>query len=506
MHFGYDVPKHTRMFNPPTTRHRIAVIGGGIAGVAAAHRAVELAPDASVTLLEAAEQLGGVIGTIRQNGFLIERSADSFITNVPWAIDLCRRIGFADQLIPTAAAHRGAMVVAQGKLRSVPEGFLLMRPQRIWPVMRSPILSLRGKLRLACERFVPARRDETDESVAAFVRRRLGREAYQRLVQPLVGGIYTADPENLSLAATMPRFADMERRHGSLIRAARADRRSGTTESGGLPDDAGARYSMFVAPRQGLSSFVQAIAARLPQRGVRLNTNVNRIEPAGNKWRLFCQATESAGQPEQIEVDGVIIATPATVAARLLNNVDPALAAELSGIEYAGCAIVALGYDRSRIRHPLDSFGFVVPAIEQRQILSASFSSLKFPGRAPEGKVLIRVFLGGALQEEMLALDEDQLHAIAHEELQDLLGIDGSPCLSELYRWPRAMPQYHVGHLARLERINERISRLPGLALAGNAYQGVGIPHCVASGERAVERILHKFGPASAELPPPTTD
>ena len=371
-----------------------------------------------------------------------------------------------------------------------------MRPQRIWPVMRSPILSLRGKLRLACERFVPARRDETDESVAAFARRRLGREAYERLVQPLVGGIYTAEPEKLSLAATMPRFAEMERRHGSLIRAVRADRRSGETESVVLPDDAGRATACSCAPREGLSSFMQAIAARLPQRGVRLNTNVNRIEQAGNKWRLFCQAAESAGQPEQIEVDGVIIATPATAAARLLNNVDTALAAELSGIEYAGCAIVALGYDRSQIRHPLDSFGFVVPAIERRRILSASFSSLKFPGRAPEGKVLIRVFLGGALQPEMLALNDDHC-AWPTKNCKICSASTAGPALSEVYRWHGAMPQYHFGHLERLQRINERISRLPGMALAGNAYQGVGIPHCIASGEQAAERILHKLPPAS---------
>ncbi len=227
------------MIDPSNKSARIVVIGSGMAGLAAAHRFTELAPGANVTLLEAGARLGGIIGTIREGGFLIERSADSFITNVPWAIDLCRRIGFADQLIPTEAVHRGAMVMSHGKLMRVPDGFLLMSPQRLWPVIRSPILSLRGKLRLVCERFVPTRRDETDESVAAFARRRLGREAYERLVQPLVGGIYTANPEKLSLAATMPRFAEMERRHGSLIRAGRADRQSGEAVATGLPEDAG---------------------------------------------------------------------------------------------------------------------------------------------------------------------------------------------------------------------------------------------------------------------------
>lgn len=474
------------MIEQRTNTPRIAVIGGGIAGLAAAHRLTELAPEVNVALLEAGNRLGGVIGTVAQDGFLIERSADSFITNVPWAVELCRRIEFADQLIPTEAAHRGAQVLARGKLQPVPDGFLLMAPQRIWPVIRSPILSLRGKLRLAREYFVKPRHDEADESVSAFARRRLGRETYERLVQPLVGGIYTADPEKLSLRATLPRFAEMERRHGSLIRAAR---RGGDSDALGLPDDAGARYSMFVAPREGLTSFVEAIAARLPQGCVRLNKTVSRIERVGNKWRLLEHPTDAVGQSEETEVDCVIVATPAAAAARLLGAVDPTLAGDLAAMNYSGCAIVALGYDRSQIRHPLDSFGFVVPAIERRRILSASFSSVKFSGRAPAGKVLIRVFLGGALQPEMVALADDRLRSIAEEELRDLMAITGRPCLSQVYRWQGAMPQYHLGHVERVRRISDRVSQLPGLALAGNAYQGVGIPHCICSGEGAAQRI-----------------
>ncbi len=454
-----------------------------------------------MTLLEAGDRLGGIIDTIRDDGFLIERSADSFITNAPWAIDLCRRIGFADHLIPTEAVHRGAMVVAHGKLMRVPDGFLLMSPQRLWPVIQSPILSLRGKLRLACERFVPARRDDSDESVAAFARRRLGREAYERLVQPLVGGIYTANPEKLSLAATMPRFSEMERRHGSLIRAGRADRHSGETDSAGLPEDAGARYSMFVAPREGLTGFVEAIGARLPPGSARLNTMVSQIERVGDKWRISCHPNSAVEKAEQLVVDCVIIATPATAAGRLLSNVDSTLAEELAAIEFAGCAIVALGYERSQIAHPLDRFGFVVPAIERRRILSASFSSVKFPGRAPPGKVLIRVFLGGALQEDMLALEDGQLRVVAEDELRDLLGIAGRPSLSHVFRWPRAMPQYHLGHVERLKRITQRMAQLPCLALAGNAYHGVGIPNCIQCGEQAAQRVLNEIKSTAASSP-----
>jgi protoporphyrinogen/coproporphyrinogen III oxidase len=471
---------------------KIAVIGAGISGLAAAHRVRELDATAEVILFEAGDRLGGIIGTIRQDGYLIETSADSFITNMPWATDLCRRIGFADRLIPTDPSHRGAMVVSRGQLHPVPEGFLLMAPNRLGAVMASPILSLRGKLRLACERFIAAKRDGGDESLAAFAKRRLGREAFERLVQPLVGGIYTADPEKLSLAATLPRFLEMEHQHGSLIRAAKANRKAAAGGSGSSTDiadseDSGARYSMFVAPREGLSSFVDAIAKRLPQGCVRLNSTVERLERDGEKWRLH-SPTVSVGLCE--EFDAVILATPAPAAAKLLGDVDASLAAELAAIEHAGSAIVILAYDQSQIAHPLNAFGFVVPAIENRRILSASFSSVKFPGRAPDGKVLIRVFLGGALQAEMLNLPDDELQRIACEELANLLGIRGEPCLSKIFRWPSAMPQYHLGHLQRLKRIDDRIAQLLGLALAGNAFSGVGIPQCIRSGETAAERVL----------------
>lgn len=471
------------MPNPSANHKRIAIIGGGISGLSAAYRVRELDPTAEISLFEAADRLGGSLQTIRQDGFLIEQGADSFITDSPWASELCRRIGFADQLIPTNSNARGAMVVAHGKLERVPEGFLLMAPQKLGSVLRTPILSLSGKARLAGEYFIKARKASAgdDESVASFVRRRLGREAFERLVQPLVGGIYTADPEKLSLAATLPRFLEMERQHGGLIRGVRAQKQNSRAEDGAK--ESGARYSMFTAPQDGLSSFVDAIAARLPTKSVQLNCKIQKIEKAASQWCVV-----SSNKSENF--DGLILATSATVAAKLLGSIDSALTGELTGIEYAGSAVVTLGYDRKQIGHALDSFGFVVPAIEQRKILSASFSSVKFPGRAPEGKELIRVFLGGALQPEMLDLSDDQLRRTAEEELRDLLQITGSPCLSLVFRWPASMPQYHLGHLDRVARINDRVAQLPGFALAGNAYSGVGIPQCVRSGEEAAARVL----------------
>jgi oxygen-dependent protoporphyrinogen oxidase len=477
--------------------HKVAIIGGGISGLAAAHRVTELSPQSEVTLFESSDRLGGILRTVRQDGFLIEQSADSFITSVPAAVELCKRIGFADQLIPTNAESRGAMVVARGKLRRVPQGFVLMAPEQLGPVLRSPILSWRGKLRFLREWFVSPRQIHTDESLASFARRRYGSEVFQRLVQPLVGGIYTADPERLSLAATLPRFQQMERTYGSLIRAARAQRKMDKQNSNGNKSsigDSGARYSMFVAPKHGFSSMVDAIAGKLPKNCARLNTAIERIERGDGNWLLHPLLNDpcnrSAVKGEAMQFHSVIIATAAAAATTMLRDISAALATDLAAIELAGSAVVVLGYDRNQVLHPLDSFGFVVPAIERRRILSASFSSVKFSERAPLGKVLIRVFIGGALQSEYLDLADDELARIAEEELRDLLGIRGGPCLSKIFRWRASMPQYHLGHLDRWRRIQDTLAQFPGLVLAGNAYEGVGIPQCIRSGEAAAEKAV----------------
>ncbi|HWA99429.1 MAG TPA: protoporphyrinogen oxidase [Pirellulales bacterium] len=459
-------------------RRRIAVIGGGISGLAAAHRLVELDPRLELTLFEASDRLGGVLQTERRDGYLIERSADNFITNVPWAIDLCRRLGLSDDLLPTRAADRRAFVVRRGRLYPVPEGFTLMAPTRIAPLVTTPLLSVRGKLRLLAEALVPRRPDAgTDESLASFVTRRFGRETFQRLVQPLVGGIYTADAEQLSLAATLPRFLEMEREHGSLIRAMLRQRKSRSASGAG---ESGARYSLFTAPREGMSMLIDALVARLPAATARCNTPVAELGLVEGRWSI-------AGAVELF--DAVILATPAPVAARQLAAVAPELSTELAQIAYAGSAVVVLGYRQEQFARPLAGFGFVVPEIERRDILAVSYSSQKYEGRAPEGRALLRVFIGGATRPELIDRPDHELQRIAERELGELLGVRGAPELVEVVRWHGAMPQYHLGHIERLARIQRLAAALPGLALAGNAYQGVGIPHCVHSGEAAAERM-----------------
>lgn len=472
------------MPNEPKPNKRVAVIGGGISGAATAHRIRELAPGIAVTLFEQADRLGGVLQTEREDGFLFEWGADNFITNVPWAVDLCRRIGFDDQLVETDDQHRGAFVVRNGKLRRIPQGFIVMAPSRIWPIVSTPILGPIAKLRMASEVFVPQRKDDADESLAAFVVRRFGQQTYQRLVQPLIGGIYTGDPSLLSLQATMPRFREMEKKHGSLVRAMMRQTRSRAAAN---RHSSGGRYSLFMTPKEGISSLIHAIINRLPEGTVRLNSKVaklRRLEDGG--WLVSQDADATEGE----RFDAVVVATQSRAAAGLLKDLDSTLAEELAAIHHSSCATVSLAYERSQISHPMDGFGFVVPAIEKRQILSASFSSVKYPGRAPDGKVLIRVFMGGALQPELVELPDDKLKRTASAELASCMGIRGEPLSARIARLPCSMPQYYVGHKERVAAIRKRAEDARGLFVTGNALQGVGIPHCVHGGEETAERAV----------------
>lgn len=459
------------------------MIGGGISGLAAAHRLVELDAGARLTLFEAGDRLGGAIWTIRRDGFLIDRGPDNFITQLPHATDLCQRLGLADQLLSTDPDRRKAYVTRRGCLHEIPEGFVLMAPSRIWPVVTTPLLSPWGKIRLAMEYFVRRRRDESDESFASFVTRRLGRETYERIVQPLISSIYTADATRLSIGATMPQFVQMERKYGSLIRGAR---RRAAAQKGAAAEarSSGARYSMFVAPRDGMSSLVDAIAARLPENCVRLNSPVREIVSRDDgRWDVTANDRAET-------FDAVIVAAPAPRAAEMLRGVDAEMCDDLSRIEMASSAVVSVAYRRGQIGHPLDGFGFVVPIADGRQTLAGSFSSVKYEGRAPDGFELMRVFVGGACQPELADLPDDDLREMVHAELVQLLDVTGEPHLTEITRWRQAMPQYHVGHLDLVSRIEARAAELPNLSLAGNAYRGVGVPQCIRSGEAAAERVL----------------
>ncbi len=457
----------------------VVVIGGGIAGLAAAHRVRERDPAARVTLLEASDRLGGAVWTDRVPGFLIEGGADSFLTEKPWAMDLALRLGLEGRLIRTRDEQRRTFVVHAGALHPLPEGFLMMAPTKLAPLLASRLFSPAGKLRMALDLVLPRRSARGDESLDAFVRRRLGREALERAAQPLVGGIYTADPTRLSLAATMPRFVEMERKHRSIIlamwRQAKAAARS----------DSGARWSLFASFADGMQTLVDALARCLPEGAVRLATRATGLaRTATGGWRL------ALGSGEAIDASHIVVATPAFVTAELVRPLDATLADQLASIRYVSSAIVTLAYARAQVPHPLDGFGFVVPAVEGRRIIAGSFSSVKYAGRAPADHALFRVFMGGAMAEHLATLPDDELVSVARAELGALLGVTGEPGLVRVARHTRAMPQYDLGHLERVTAIEAAVDRLGGLALAGNAYRGVGIPDCIHSGERAVDAFF----------------
>jgi len=474
---------------------RVVVMGAGLAGLAAAHRLSRLATEArrpvEVVVLEARDRAGGAIWTDRRDGFVLEGGADSFITNKPQGVALCRELGLDDRLAGTEPHHRRSFVVRRGRLCPVPEGFVLMAPNRLGPLLTTPILSWRGKLRMLMDLVLPARDDDADESLAAFVRRRLGREALDRLVQPLVGGIYTADPNELSLRATLPQFPELERRHGSLIRGALRQARAARSADANA---SGARYGLFATLADGMDALPAALVRSLPPGALRLNTAVRRVsrrEPAG-PWAVELMSGAT------LEAAAVIVAAEAHAAARLLDAQDAELALQLRSVPYASSAIVQLGYRRDQVAHPLDGFGAVVPIVEGRSILAVSFTSVKFAGRAPAGHVLLRVFIGGATQPDLFDLDDDELAALARRELGELIGARGEPALTAVARHPRAMPQYTLGHLDRVAAIDRLAGRHPGLCLAGNAYGGVGIPDCIRSGWDAAAAAFVALGVSAA--------
>jgi len=461
----------------------VVVVGAGLSGLTAAFYLRQAIPTARVTVLEAADKCGGVIQTERIDSFLVEHGADMFATEPPEAIQLCRDMGIEDQLIVPAEKGRGAMIVRGGRLLPVPEGFVLMRATRIASMLATPLLSLGGKLRLLRERFVKPRRSDDDESVASFTRRRLGQELLTRIVQPLVGGIYTADPERLSMAATMRQFVAMEREYGSLTAATLARRISGADSR--ERNSSGARYSQFRGFPEGMSHWLQQLASRLPADSLRLSTAVDSIERTGQQWRI-----ETATGETFEHVDGVVLATPTAVAAKLCRPFAAAAADELSQLTAASSVILVAGVRNDSIANRPNTFGFVVPACEDRRILACSFASHKFPGRTPDDHTLMRVFMGGALQPEMCELDDAELLRTVRHELGELIGWNGEAVFTRVVRWERAMPQYHVGHLDRVAKIEAELEGLESLVIAGNGLHGVGIAPVIRTAKRAAERIV----------------
>jgi oxygen-dependent protoporphyrinogen oxidase len=474
---------------------RIAIIGGGISGLSAAYTLEEkrrAGVEVEYVLYEASSRFGGVLVTDRVDGCILEAGADSFLTEKPWAIELCKKLGLGDQLIGSNDAERKTYIVVRGKLVEMPDGLMFMVPTKLAPTVLSPLFSWGTKLRMAREWFHPPHKANGDETVAAFVERHYGAEMVDRLADPLLSGVYGGEASQLSVRAVLPRFAEMESKHGSLGRAMLAARGAIARASQGAP------RPLFTSLKDGMQQMVDALLGVLDRESLRSGANVQAVSPEAGGWVV------SAGLGSD-EFDAVILALPTRTAGALLLRSGKELASELAGIDYSSSVTVALGYDK-QVRESLPpGFGFLVPRREGKRMLAATFVHNKFPHRAPADRAIVRCFLGGARGEHTLALPDDEILRIVREELDQILHLSAEPLFARVFKWRGAMAQYGVGHLERLQRIEALRQKLPGLALAGNGYSGIGVPDCVRSGTTAVEETLSSLGidvrPAVATRP-----
>ncbi len=475
-----------------SAQKKVVIIGGGITGLAAAYALQELVrknqSPVSFTLIESQLRLGGKILTDTDHGFVIEGGPDSFISQKPWALELCLQLGLKDRLTGTNREQTATYILHNGRLVNLPEGLMLLVPTRIGPLLATPLFSPLGKLRMGMDWIIPRKQTPEDESLAGFVRRRLGQEAVERLAEPLLAGIYAGDAEQMSLAATFPQFMELEQRYGSLIRGMLARRREmlNRTASGKEPTPGTIPTTMFMTLKGGLSELVTALVSKLDQNALIVGTEVERIHWKSGLSTYHVRLKDGT----TITADAVIAASPAYVAADLLAETDATLVRTLREIPYVSTATVSLAYRKNQFRHPLNGFGFVVPRREGRNIMACTWTSTKFPHRAPEDRVLLRCFVGGAGREDLVGLPEKDLVNTVRDDLRAIMKITEEPVFSRVYRWEKANPQYPVGHLDRLADMDDRLTRLPGLFLAGAAYRGVGVPDCIRQGNEAAERVF----------------
>lgn len=476
---------------------KLTIIGGGIAGLSAAYYVTKKIPNAQITLIESSNHWGGKITTDRatfdDGQFIIEGGPDTFLATKPYAVNLCKELGLGDRLHGTNPTKKNTYVLNHNRLLPLPDGLAMMIPTNIQAILKTQLVSWFGKARMGLDFVQPPKAVNGDESLGTFVSRRLGREAYENLIEPLMSGIYAGDGDALSLASTFPYLRDLELKYGSLARGALEMRKQSNGKS-----IQGSR-SAFLTPTTGLAEIVEALVKHLQINNVdlRLNKAVTRISNIDSRFLLELEDGSS------LDSDSVILATPAFVSGTLLASFDPALASDLQSIPYASTATVSLAYRQSDLLRPLDGYGYVIPRRAGRKALACTWTSTKFPHRAPDGYALIRVFVGRAGQD--IPWNENDLLALAKEELNLTLGIKVEPILSRVFMWENAMPQYNLGHPEILKRIDAALEKHPELALAGNGYRGIGIPDCIHSGELAVNKMLENRQVRNSSVPTRTT-
>jgi protoporphyrinogen/coproporphyrinogen III oxidase len=472
--------------NPRT----VAIVGGGISGLSTAFALLERAAEAGLsircTVVDASPSWGGKIVTHRIGDLVTEAGPDSFLSQKPAGLQLCEKLGLTDQLINTNETGKKAFVYSGGRLRELPEGLVVITPGQLGPFLRSELLTVAGLARMGLELVMPAKRSQEDESLASFFRRRFGRQAFERMMEPLMAGIYAGDAEQMSLKATFPRFLELEQEYGSVIRGMMAARNTGSSGRCTAP-----RRTMFVSLKNGLADLVSALVRRLTAQGVVLRSGsiVESLRVRSHqlgRWTYDLMLDDGSA----LSVESLVLATPAYVSADLLRPLTPIAAGVLEMIPYASTATIAMAYPASVIAGGVEGFGFVVPRVERRDLIAATWTSLKWPHRAPADQLLIRCYVGGVGREEILRLDDQSLLARVKSELRQTCGVTAEPTYVEVNRWMKAMPQYLLGHLERLEQVEAAVSRYGGLVLTGAAYRGVGIPDCIRDGAGAADRVV----------------
>lgn len=463
---------------------RVAIIGGGISGLSAAmtlERARAKGTPIEYRIFEAGPRLGGVLLTEFIDGCVVEGGPDSFLTEKSWGLDFVRSVGLGDQLISSNDAERKTYILVNGRLEPIPDGLMFMVPTKISPMITTRLFSWPAKLRMAAEYFhKPGAEAKEDETVAELVERHFGPEMVDRLADPLLAGVYGGDASQLSAAAVLPRFVDMEKKYGSLSRGMLAARKqmNAAKKPGQAP------RPLFTSLKNGMRQLVDAIVPKLDPRAATTGNPVVGLTRALSSWLV----TPLQGSPE--EFDSVIVAVPATAASALVKNIAGPLGVELAQIPYSSSITVNLGFDRSDLRALPPGFGFLVPRSEGRRMLACTFVHVKFPHRAPENRGILRCFIGGARDESVFDLTDGELVNMVRRNLAEILSLTAEPTFERVYRWRGAMAQYTRGHLARVRRIRQLQESVPGLYLAGNAYQGIGVPDCIASGEAAAKSAL----------------
>jgi oxygen-dependent protoporphyrinogen oxidase len=484
----------------------VVVVGGGVAGLGAAFkikRAADEGHDVTFTLVEKDPRLGGKLMTEKVDDFIIDGGSDAFIAQKPAVMRVAKLAGFDADRIPSDESRKKTLILKGDRLVEMPDGVMQFAPTKFWPFATTRLFSLKGKMRAGMDLIIPKKKVQegelNDETLESLVVRRMGREILDRLAEPLVGGVHASDPALMSLAATFPNLLEMEQKHGNLINGFLAQRRAAEETRKKYPPDPKNPRTFFNSFVNGMQELPDGLADAAGRDNIRTGVAATRLEPAEGGWRVHL------GDGETLDADAVVVATEGWAASDLLATVDSELSDLIATIPHSSSATVSLAFDTDDLGFSLDAFGVLCPQVEKRALMAATYSSTKWPNRAPKGKALLRGFVGGPHNQSIMEKSDEEIVEITKAEMRSILGLTAEPVFARVYRWINGMPQYTMGHLGRVAEIEHRVSMIPTLGVGGGSYRGVGIANCIESGERAVTKVLGELGlaPLPEDSPPP---